>query len=191
MTNHLDTAGANIGTDDLAEAGCASFEATLDLLDGALSGAALAKARAHADGCALCGPMVSGWAPAAAALKATFDDAAERAKPDLAKVADAVLARVAKPRPVVAATPATFGERFLSFLRTLQAPVVLGAAAFALVLVLGPIAKDATDEGLTAAPNAPALAIDDVDADDADVMVLEAPDDDSAPVIWITEHEGV
>lgn len=184
MTDTGDTSNS-AGTDPAP--GCTSFEATLAFVDGLLADDEARRAEAHAHDCALCGPMVSGWAEVSGALVRSMDDAAEIAKPDLAGLADRVLARVAAPKPAPA-----FGDRLLAFLSALQAPVALVAAAGAIAFVVLPMLADPAGPGLEVAtvladPND--CHLHKLAFDDADGMVMKAGD--NMTVIWISEHEGV
>ncbi len=116
---------------------CAAFESTLALLDGA-AGAQRDAACAHAEGCPVCGPLVASWTVASASIVAAFEDAAERAKPLLAGLADRVLAEVQPARPT---TSKSLWDRLLDFGRLAKAPLVLAAATAAVALVLVALVK--------------------------------------------------
>jgi len=184
------------------ETDCAHFERTLALLDG-ISGADETAARAHARGCPVCGPLVEGWAAARTTFLADLEDEAERAKPNLAFVADRVLARVDAEAPCAATrSAAPHGTAWL--LRLVQPWAALAAAAAALAMVLWPLAhgpeKQQSIQQVAAAAaddddDDPALAgnvchIHKVTFDDADGVVYRTARG-GMTVIWISEHEGV
>ncbi len=172
---------------------CAAFEATLALVDGLLTGSAAAQARAHAPACAVCGPLVASWATTSAAFVAAFEDAAERAKPDLADLATRVLARVQPlrptPKPVLSrAEGPSLLSRLARFSRLVQAPVALAAAAVAIALVVLPLAKaPAAPTAVAAAPEPNDLEMHKLAFDGADGMVFSTPTDHMT-VIWVNEH---
>lgn len=173
------------------EAGCSEFEATLSLMDGLLEGPAEAAARAHADACALCGPMLKSWPSTANAVFSVFEDAAERAKPQLASVADRVLAQI--PGKAPAAAPGLFA-RIFEALRQMQAPVTLMAAVAAIAIVLLPILK--SGDGVTGgqptgkAPVTAAVEMSEVEFEHADGMVYRTRKG-GMTIIWVSEHDGV
>jgi hypothetical protein len=180
--------------DAALEAGCDHFEATLLLLDGTLDAAAASLAHTHAGACDLCGPMLREWEGLSAAFVATFEAAAERAKPDLARMSDRVLAALATPAKPAART---FGDKVAAFFSFLQAPAALVAAAAAIAFVVGPLLKTApagepTDLAADAAPPASLndCRVTKLAFEDADGMVFETPEDHMT-VIWVSEHEGV
>lgn len=180
----------------VTEAGCASFEHTLALLDGLLEGAHRDEALRHAGDCPLCGPMVADWAPLSRSLVDAFEDAAEAAKPDLAALTDRVLARVAAP----SAPPQEDGlvARFVAFARRAQPWMLLGATAAALALFLPALwqsppapAPVATVTPPVAEAPPPVVVVRDLDfGEDSNGMVYRTPRG-GMTVIWVTENEGV
>jgi hypothetical protein len=179
--------------------GCAQFEQTMELLDGLLSGAARDAAQGHARACGVCGPLLEGWPALQKDLVAGLEGAAEKAKPDLARMADRVLAQVEGPAKA-AAPQKPAGLAWLAGL--LQPWVALAAAAAALVLVLLPLLRPTAstgDAGLVAGAEAP---IDDgiaqandclihkVTFDGADGMVYRT-EQGGMTVIWVSEHDDV
>lgn len=190
--------------EDETAPGCVSFEATMSLVDGLLAGAEEAAARAHASACGLCGPLVADWVVVADALRTELDDAAERAKPDLARVADAVLARTARESRPQAPNPLAW---LLGALRSLEVPVALVAAAGALALVLTPlvnapakgpqpVAAVAGDDEPEYAeleededdPLSPGVSVGDLKFEGGSGMLMA--DGDEMPVIWVNEDDG-
>lgn len=127
------------------EVGCDHFEQTLALVDGLLDAPSRPSARAHAGSCAVCGPLVEDWSRVREHLLLAFDDAAERAKPDLAGVADQVLARIDPPQQPRRSSPFA---ALRGWMRRYRPLLVAGLATAALALVILP----RLDEGETFAP---------------------------------------
>lgn len=188
--------------DPAAEAGCPEFEGTLLLLDGALDGAPLARARAHADACALCGPMVAGWPALGRALSARFDDAAERAKPELVRLTDAVMRRTG-PADRVEAAPGRL-DAVWQAIRRYQPHVAFAAAAAAIALAVLPLATTPVSTGpapgvaVTApvapppvgeTPDRPVVVLRGVTfQNDAEGMVYRTPRG-GMTILWVVEKE--
>lgn len=174
-----------------APPGCHAFERTLGLIDELLEESMHEEALAHAQSCALCGPLVEGWPLISDALRSTFEDAAEAAKPDFRALTDRVMERVHPPAPAnVGETPK---RGFLEFARRAQAWLLLGATTAALALVipslLGP---QSVEEGQASEQEEPpVMVVRDLafGADTSGGMVYRTPRG-GMTVIWVTENEG-
>lgn len=196
----------NRSTETDAPPGCASFEQTMMLLDGLLSGDAQKTAQQHAAGCALCGPLAAEWTPIHDAFVRNLEDAAERAKPDLVRMPDRVFAAVAPPKKVE--EPGLLDGLF-GFLRGAQPWALLAATAAALALVLPAIFESKPAEPTTiaavepATPATPDTPADGEDGDrpvvvlrgltfenDAQGMVYRTPRG-GMTVLWVVENDGV
>lgn len=145
------------------------------------------------------------WAPIGVALRDGFEDAAERAKPDLAGVSARVFARLDAERPKAHENTGLFAG-LLALLARLQPHLALAAATAAIVLVVLPLAKDAPDAadpvagGPVPAPVEPLAAVVELDLptsvelrriafDNSDGLVFHDPGTDST-VIWVNEYDG-
>lgn len=149
MATH--THDSRAGADDAVA--CAAFERTLALVDGLLPETERAEAERHLGACATCAPVADGWSEISGALAAHFDAAAERARPDLARMADRVFAAVQPapssrvpvpvrvPEPAVARPPRLFARLF----DRIQAPVALAAATAAIALALLPLLRSSPE----------------------------------------------
>lgn len=169
------------------EAGCASFESTLALMDGELHGFARDAALDHARDCALCGPMVRGWDDTSHLMTAHFELAAERAKPDLSGLADRVLADLA---PAARPAPGVW-ERLKQLLGGHQALGALAAAAAVVALVVWPQARMAESDAAGLVDDAAPydVVVNRLAFEGADGMMYRTAQGDL--VIWISEHDGV
>jgi hypothetical protein len=192
---------------DIAEAGCTFFESTLALLDGTLSQTEQLTAQQHAQGCQLCGPLVSGWKAIGENIHAHFEIAAERAKPDLAQVSQRVFAALSSES---APGKPAWWSRLLASVRRSQAVYAFATAAAVAVIAVpvwrysGPpsssvqamtgqaarandLAQDvhpeSGDEGHAVGFHMHELAF-----DGATGTVYTAGDE--MPVIWLSEPEG-
>lgn len=211
MSHHTPSERQNMNpdTDTTPAPGCESFEQTLFLIDGLLSGNEKALAEHHSADCAICGPMVSGWASVSDALFASFEDAAEAAKPDFGPMTDRIIARTVPDRSVAdAPAPASVFGRFFQYARGAQAWVLLGATGLALALVIPSLIKttpDASGEDTpsiaaltnnpsTQAPGGttppPVVVVRDLSfGTESNGMVYRTPRG-GMTVIWVTENEG-
>ena len=138
------------------------------------------------------------WKRVGGALRNRFEDAAEGAKPDLAGVADKVIARVLPPKPVVAPEEGLFAK-ILDVLNRFQPYVALAAATAALALVLTPMltSAPATPDGPGVAVTAPetpeaptSVVLRRIAFESGQGMVYRLPESDLT-VIWVDEYEGV
>ncbi len=196
------------------EPGCSAFEATLSLVDGLLAGVERAAAEAHARACAICGPMVASWSTVSGELELHFEVAAEKAKPDLALVADRVLATVSVRRRVPEPAPVSALTRIFRAIGALQPHVALAAAAAAIILAVLPLANDSANPTVVASNATPEASTVDQPGEEGDSLPppgqLAGANDlnvrqlafdgadgmvyrtqlDGMTVIWITEHDG-
>lgn len=189
--------------------GCEFFEQTLSLIDGLLEGDAQARAARHSTSCATCEPMVTGWASVSDALFATFEDAAEAAKPDFGAMTNRIIERAFPiDSGVNESSPTGAFARLVERARSAQAWILLGATALALVLVVPSFMKTTTKSLGTDTRTVAALATDPEPAapseetpppvmvvrdlsfgTESNGMVYRTPRG-GMTVIWVTENEG-
>lgn len=190
---------------------CTFFEQTLLLVDGMLEGDARKRATRHSSDCEVCGPLTGGWASVSNALRASFDDAAEAAKPDFGPMTNRIIERAFPANSAAGGTNSVGAfTRLLEYARSAQAWVVMGATALALVLVApslmktpSPTSVDATESTAATVVSATTTSTASDDASPPPVMVvrdLSFGADSSGmvyrtprggmTVIWVTENEG-
>lgn len=146
------------------------------------------------------------WPTVRAALREHLDDAAEGAKPDLARLSADVFARLDAGKQKAPEKQGVF-TRLLDLVARYQPHAALAAAAAAIVLAVLPLAGDedpvpvaqtGTQPAAPAAPEAFAAAdelptsveLRHIAFDNADGVVMQDPQTDST-IIWVNEYDGV
>lgn len=188
-------------TPEIEEAGCAHFESTLGLMDGLLAGAARAAAEQHCAACPLCGPLVADWAPLHTAFVHHFEERAELAKPDLARMPDRVLKAIDGAKAPTREASGGFFARLAALLHLTQAQLGLAAAAAAVAVIAIPLAKMDGSSPIASPSPSPSTApvagtgedrgtshVDQLAFDGASGTVYTT--DDNTLVIWVTEADG-
>ena len=188
--------------DDDTPPDCPRFEQTLLLIDGMLPAARLPEAKAHADDCAECGPLVRDWHAIGSALRACVQTESAAATAALEQRLQSA-AREISAEPVAeppfrarwreettSTSSATHRPTRKSRWRRGWAAVAAAASSIAAACVLLMMRTDSLSSSmapLTPIADAPDVQLQSVTFDDADGMLLQG--EDGLTVIWITEHE--
>lgn len=162
------------------------------------------------DGLAPPTPASARWAPLAAALREGLEDAAERAKPDLAQVSGEVFRRLEQKKVQVPEETGFFAG-LLALLARFQPHLALAAATAAIVFAILPLASDTpatqggtdpvaalpVEPGPDGAPQVAAVQVESpttvelrhIAFDNSDGIVFHDTESDST-VIWVNEYDG-